>query len=149
MLWAVTASLSSGYELKSTRHLSWLIHEHRRGLHPFDASNLPVGWGPVSRPAGAGYRYLADQHLPGAGRDRLVDLLDAAPLGRQQEQCLAVQSAEHGGEDRAVVLDALQHLAALADPHNRFLWDVRCLNPDPRPTPAGWTGCRRLRCRRR
>src|SRR6266566_8288675 len=79
---------------------------------------------PLSRPSGTGYRYLADQHLSGPGCDRLIHLLDAAPLGRQQEQRLAVRSTEHGGEARAVVLDALQHLAALADPHDRALWCI-------------------------
>lgn len=78
----------------------------------------------MSRPSGTGYRCLTDQHLPGAGRDRLVHLPDAAPLGCQEEQCRAVRSAEHGGEDRAVVLDPLEHLAAFADPHDRARWCI-------------------------
>src|SRR5436305_14690535 len=80
----------------------------------FDASELPFGFGPLSRPSGAGYRCLADQHLPGPGCERLVHLLDATPLSRQQEQGLLVRSAEHGGEEGTVVLDPFQHLAALA-----------------------------------
>lgn len=68
----------------------------------------------VSRPSGAGYWCLADEHLPSPGCDQLVHLLDAASLGRQQEQRLAVQSAEHDGEDRTVMLDTGEHLAALA-----------------------------------
>src|SRR6266566_6672284 len=137
---AVTASLSPGYDpimdqaagLADTRGQARTpSHRSRRNCHS-------AVW-PVSRPSGTGYRCLADQHLSGSGCDRLVHLLDAAPLGCQQEQRLAVRSTEHGGEDRAVVLDALQHLAALADPHDRALEgivttavgaDVRCLNPD-------------------
>jgi hypothetical protein len=86
----------------------------------------------VSRPSSAGYRCLADQHLPGPVCDRLVHLLDAALLNCQQEQRRAVRSAEHGGENRAVVLNTFQHLATLADPHDSALVcaGVACLDPD-------------------
>jgi hypothetical protein len=65
-----------------------------------------VGWGgfgPELRPSGTGYRRLADQHLPAASCDRLVHVLDAAPLGCQQEQRRTIRSTEHDGEDRAGV----------------------------------------------
>ena len=62
----------------------------------------------------------------------LVHVLDAAPLGRQQEQGRAVLAAQHGGEDRAVVLDPVQQLAALANPDDRPLGGI---------VPAGVRAC--------
>lgn len=50
-----------------------------------------------------------------------------------------MRSAEHGGEDRTVVLDPLEYLAAFADPHDRACWCILasgsgegscCLDPD-------------------
>ena len=73
----------------------------------------------MSWPSDAGRGCWDDEDLPRACRDRLLYLLDAAPFGRQQKQRLAVRAAQHGGEDRAIVFDPLQHLAALADPHDR------------------------------
>ena len=67
--------------------------------------------------------------------------------GRQQEQRRAVRSAEHGGKDRAVALDPLQHLAALPDPDNGALRRIRRLDPhgalgvhaDAGPRPSAQT----------
>src|SRR5438309_311138 len=73
------------------------------------------GFGQVSWPSGAGRWYRGDEDLPGACRDRLIYVLDAAPLGCEEKERRAVRAAQRGAKDRSVVLDSLQHLAALAD----------------------------------
>ena len=61
------------------------------------------------------------------------------PLGRQQEQCRAVLAAQHGGEDRTVVLDPVQYLAALANPDDSPLGGI--VPPSVRrPMLCGSTG---------
>ena len=107
---------------------------------------------------------LVSRTWPVRAATALVHVLDAAPLGRQQEQHRAVLAAQHGGEDRTVVLDPVQYLAALANPDDSPLGGivppsvrtcVRRLDPadgtrrrpdrgrpgqDPRPMLCGSTG---------
>src|SRR6266702_5563936 len=126
---------------KSTNLVKW----QGEAVHVCAPVALPGGAAvcPLSRPSGAGYRCLADQHLPGPGCERLVHLLDATPLSRQKEQRLLVRSAEHDGEDCTVVLDALTHLAALADSHDCTRWGTDTSGVDKgggRPYPDGAFG---------
>ncbi len=81
---AVTASLSPGYDpiMDQASGLAETRGQARTPPHRSRWNCHSAVW-PLSRPSGTGYRYLADQHLPGAGRDRLVHLLDAAPLGSE------------------------------------------------------------------
>lgn len=76
-----------------------------------------------------------DQDLAGAGSERLLDVLDAAPLGGSEKrrqggqvvslpERLAVRAAEHRGEGGSVVFDSLQYLTAIANYRWR-LWDGR------------------------
>ena len=80
-----------------------------RATTPTRDFRLRGGFGSLSRPTSTRYRRPGDEDLSGASRDRRIHLLGAAPFGCHQEQCLAVRPAEHGGEDRAVVLDSLKH----------------------------------------
>src|SRR5918994_6228786 len=79
------------------------------GGRPRPCKRLPL------RPPGSRYGCPDGQHLTGPGSERLVHLLDAAPLGRQDEQRPPVRTAEHARERTPVQLDRLQHLAALSD----------------------------------
>src|SRR5690606_20578861 len=51
-------------------------------------------------------------------------LLHAAPLGREDEQRLAVRTAERAGEGTPVQLDRLQDVATLGDAYAPLVWHV-------------------------
>src|SRR5918994_3704879 len=68
-----------------------------------------------SRPADSGCWRVGDEDLARPRSDDVVDLLGATPVGGEHEQRAAVGTPEYAREAGPVELDALQHLAALAD----------------------------------
>src|SRR5438105_15076447 len=57
---------------------------------------------------------MGDPDLAATAGQRLVDVLDPAPVGDQHEQRAAILAAEHAREAEAIEVDSLEHLTAFA-----------------------------------
>jgi hypothetical protein len=72
--------------------------------------------GVLLRPPDTRRRRRCGEHLTGSVGDHLIHVLDASPFGGHHEECSSVRTPEHARVARAVELDPLQDLAALANP---------------------------------
>ena len=98
-----------------------------------------IGGDVDSRPAGPWRGCVHNEHLSRPGGERALHAVGPSPFRCQHEKGATIRPAQHRGEDRPVVFDALQHVAAFFDAYARALGGVGaagvgtrvgCLGPD-------------------